>query len=80
MKRQTVEPVDLDQAASSSTWHKRDPWVPFAVFGGESNGIGFGFISYVVFALVTGKAEKLRPLMWVATIAHLVCFPLAYRL
>ncbi|MGI6229561.1 MAG: NCS2 family permease [Tractidigestivibacter sp.] len=42
-----------------------------------SNGIGFGFISYVIVALVTGQAKKVKPLMWVATIAFVVYFLLS---
>ncbi|MGI6755500.1 MAG: NCS2 family permease [Atopobiaceae bacterium] len=39
-----------------------------------SNGIGLGFISYILIALVTGQAKKVKPLMWVAGIAFLVYF------
>jgi AGZA family xanthine/uracil permease-like MFS transporter len=39
-----------------------------------SNGIGLGFISYVIVALVTGRAKSIKPLMWVATIAFVVYF------
>lgn len=39
-----------------------------------SNGIGFGFLAYVVVALVTGQIKKVKPLMWVAAIAFLVYF------
>ena len=39
-----------------------------------SNGIGFGFIAYVVVAAVTGQLKKIKPLMWVAAFAFLVYF------
>lgn len=39
-----------------------------------SDGIGMGFISYVVIALVTGNAKKVKPMMWVAALAFLVYF------
>ena len=42
-----------------------------------SNGIGFGFVAYVIVAAVTGKLSKVRPLMWVATTAFLVYFVIA---
>lgn len=39
-----------------------------------SNGIGMGFIAYVIVAAVTGQIKKVKPLMWVATIAFVVYF------
>ena len=42
-----------------------------------TNGIGFGFISYVVIMLVTGRAKEVKPLMWVASLAFLLMFVLA---
>ena len=39
-----------------------------------SNGIGLGFIAYVVVAAVTGNLKKIRPLMWVAAAAFLAYF------
>ena len=42
-----------------------------------SNGIGMGFIAYVIVALVTGRAKKIKPLMWVAAIAFAVYFLVA---
>lgn len=39
-----------------------------------SNGIGLGFIAYVLVALVTGQIKKVKPLMWVATLAFVVYF------
>ena len=42
-----------------------------------SNGIGFGFIAYVVVAAVTGQLKKVKPLMWVAVIAFLAYFLIA---
>ncbi|MEE0310200.1 NCS2 family permease [Slackia isoflavoniconvertens] len=42
-----------------------------------TNGIGFGFISYVLIMLVTGRAKEVKPLMWVASLAFLLMFILA---
>ena len=39
-----------------------------------SNGIGLGFIAYVIVAAVTGNLKKVRPLMWVAAAAFLAYF------
>ena len=39
-----------------------------------SNGIGLGFITYVLVAIFTGSVKKVRPLMWVAALAFLVYF------
>ena len=39
-----------------------------------SNGIGFGFIAYVVVAAGTGQLKKVKPLMWIAALAFLVYF------
>ncbi len=42
-----------------------------------SNGIGMGFIAYVIVALVTGRGKKIKPLMWVATAAFVIYFLLS---
>lgn len=42
-----------------------------------SNGIGFGFIAYVIVAAVTGQLKKVKPLMWVAVLAFVVYFLVA---
>ena len=39
-----------------------------------SNGIGLGFIAYVIVTSVTGDIKKVRPLMWVAAAAFLAYF------
>ena len=39
-----------------------------------SNGIGLGFITYIVVAVVTRRAMYVRPLMWVAGLAFLLYF------
>jgi adenine/guanine/hypoxanthine permease len=39
-----------------------------------ANGIGAGFVSYVVLRLVTGRARGLHPLMWVVSAAFVVYF------
>ncbi len=42
-----------------------------------SNGIGFGFISFVIVAAVTGQIKKVKPLMWVAVVAFVIYFAIA---
>ena len=42
-----------------------------------SNGIGTGFIAYVIVAVVTGRIKKVKPLMWVSAAAFLVYFLLS---
>ena len=39
-----------------------------------TNGIGFGFISYCIIKVVQGKANEVKPLMWIAALAYLVMF------
>jgi AGZA family xanthine/uracil permease-like MFS transporter len=39
-----------------------------------ANGIGAGFVSYVVLRLVTGRARGLHPLMWIVSAAFVVYF------
>lgn len=39
-----------------------------------SNGIGMGFIAYVIVAAITGQIKKIKPLMWVATAAFVLYF------
>ncbi|MGX7825517.1 NCS2 family permease [Actinokineospora sp. 24-640] len=39
-----------------------------------ANGIGAGFVSYVVLRLVTGRARGVHPLMWVVAAAFVVYF------
>lgn len=39
-----------------------------------TNGIGMGFIAFVLIKLFRGKVKEIHPLMWVATIAFLVVF------
>jgi adenine/guanine/hypoxanthine permease len=39
-----------------------------------ANGIGAGFISWVVLAAATGKARTLHPLMWVVAVAFVLYF------
>lgn len=39
-----------------------------------ANGIGAGFISYVVIQAVTGKARRIHPLMWVIAVAFVAYF------
>jgi AGZA family xanthine/uracil permease-like MFS transporter len=41
-----------------------------------SNGIGAGFISYVLLRSVTGKARGVHPLMWIVAAAFVVYFAL----
>ena len=39
-----------------------------------TNGIGAGFVSYVVIQLVTGKARNVHPLMWIVAALFVVYF------
>ncbi|WP_287044933.1 NCS2 family permease, partial [Herpetosiphon sp.] len=39
-----------------------------------TNGIGAGFISYVVLKLALGKAKQVHPLLWFVAVAFLVYF------
>ncbi len=39
-----------------------------------TNGIGFGFISYVVIMVAQGKIAQIKPLMWVSASAFLIMF------
>ncbi len=39
-----------------------------------TNGIGLGFISYVIIMICKGKIKEIKPLMWVAALAFLVMF------
>ncbi|MBP5314170.1 MAG: NCS2 family permease [Eggerthellaceae bacterium] len=41
-----------------------------------TNGIGLGFIAYVIIMAVTGKIKEVKPLMWVAALAFLAMFVL----
>ena len=39
-----------------------------------ANGIGAGFVSYVVIRAATGKARQVHPLMWVIAVAFIAYF------
>jgi AGZA family xanthine/uracil permease-like MFS transporter len=39
-----------------------------------ANGIGMGFISYVVLAAATGRGRSVHPLMWVVAVAFVGYF------
>ncbi|UVS76808.1 NCS2 family permease [Actinokineospora sp. UTMC 2448] len=39
-----------------------------------ANGIGAGFVSYVVLHVVTGRARRVHPLMWIVSAAFIVYF------
>ncbi|MCL2654553.1 MAG: NCS2 family permease [Coriobacteriia bacterium] len=39
-----------------------------------TNGIGIGFIVYVIMKLLRGKVKEVKPLMWIAAAAFLVVF------
>ena len=39
-----------------------------------SSGIGLGFLGYIVVAIATGNAKKIKPLMWVPAVAFLIYF------
>jgi AGZA family xanthine/uracil permease-like MFS transporter len=42
-----------------------------------TDGIGFGFISYILIMLFCGRVKEIKPLMWVAALAFLIMFVLA---
>jgi adenine/guanine/hypoxanthine permease len=42
-----------------------------------TNGIGAGFVSYVILKLLSGRGGEVRPLMWAASAAFLVYFVIA---
>ena len=39
-----------------------------------ANGIGAGFVSYVLLKLVTGKRAEIKPLMWIIAVAFILFF------
>ena len=39
-----------------------------------TNGIGFGFISYVIIMVALGKAKDVKPLMWISALAFVTMF------
>jgi AGZA family xanthine/uracil permease-like MFS transporter len=39
-----------------------------------ANGIGIGFIAWVVMATATGKAKTVHPILWVVAAAFVVFF------
>lgn len=39
-----------------------------------TNGIGLGFIAYVVIMVATGKFDRVKPLMWIAAVAFVALF------
>ena len=43
-----------------------------------TNGIGAGFVSYVFIKLARGKANEVRPMMWIAAAAFVVYFGIFY--
>ena len=42
-----------------------------------TNGIGAGFVSYVVLKVLSGRASQVRPLMYAAAAAFLLYFVIA---
>ncbi len=42
-----------------------------------SNGIGAGFVSYTLIALVSGRARSVHPLMWLVAVAFVAYFAIA---
>jgi AGZA family xanthine/uracil permease-like MFS transporter len=42
-----------------------------------TNGIGAGFIAYVVLKALAGRAREVQPLMWGAAVAFVLYFVLA---
>jgi AGZA family xanthine/uracil permease-like MFS transporter len=43
-----------------------------------TNGIGAGFVTYVFIKAARGKAEEVRPMMWIAAAAFVVYFAIFY--
>lgn len=41
-----------------------------------ATGFGFGFVSYTVIALLTGRAREVHPLMYVVSVAFAINFAL----
>jgi len=41
-----------------------------------ANGIGAGFVSYVLLKALTGRAKSIHPLMWIVAAAFVVYFAL----
>jgi AGZA family xanthine/uracil permease-like MFS transporter len=41
-----------------------------------ANGIGAGFVSYVLLKALTGKSRDIHPLMWIVAAAFVVYFSL----
>jgi AGZA family xanthine/uracil permease-like MFS transporter len=39
-----------------------------------TNGIGLGFISYIIIKIVKGEIKQIKPLMWVSSLAFLLMF------
>jgi AGZA family xanthine/uracil permease-like MFS transporter len=39
-----------------------------------ANGIGAGFVSYVLLRAATGRVRGIHPLMWVVSVAFVVYF------
>lgn len=39
-----------------------------------ANGIGAGFVTYVLLRVLTGRAKSVHPLMWVVAAAFVVYF------
>jgi len=48
--------------------------MPKTVVKSIANGIGAGFISYVLLRTATGRARQVHPLMWVVAVAFLGYF------
>ena len=71
MFRQVAE-IDLTELRSAIPAFLTIVVMPFTY--SIANGIGAGFISYVVLAAATGGARKVHPLMWVVAIAFVGYF------
>ena len=39
-----------------------------------TNGIGFGFVSYVIIRVARGQARLIHPFMWIASAAFVLYF------
>lgn len=64
--------IDWSSAASAIPAFITIMGIPFTY--SITNGIGFGFIAYVIVKLAQGKPGDIKPLMWVVTLAFLASF------
>ncbi len=70
----------MGEVAEIDWYHPLHSFPAFMVIAGIpftfsiSNGIGLGFIAYAIVAIAAGKANTIKPLMWISVIAFFVYF------